>query len=273
MKVPASEVRGVGPLAVKALAVAGIHTVEDLAAASVAKIAAVPGFRKIRAEQVKKAAVVLMGGNLKTVQNETIPEAEPREDKKKKKVKKKKKKKDKGADVWDSYKRRAKRFSGKRISGTKVVTISYTLADERGKIIDRTGDGDALVYLHGSGCIVPGLEAALEGKTEGDKLQVNIPPENAYGPRVESLVQHVSHDHFTKVKDLQVGMRLQTHTEAGMHMVTVMKIEKDRVLVDGNHPLAGVTLNFDVAVLDVREATRTEIRDGCAHNIGKIASG
>ncbi len=259
MQAPVADIRGIGSFTAKALAEAGIDTVEDLADATIEQITAIRGFGKIRAKTVRKAAGALLGR--KKVTEGAVSGA----GKKPKKNKKKKGKRSKKADSWDSYKRRTKRRVGKLIARQKVVTIHYTLTDGHGKLIDRTGDGNALVYLYGSGGILPGLEAELEGKAVGDRLQVTIPPSKAYGPSVGSLVQSVPRDHFGKVEDLRTGMRLQTHTDAGMHTVTVVKIEGDRVTVDGNHPLAGVTLNFDVSVVDVRDATLAEIRDGRAH--------
>ncbi len=155
-----------------------------------------------------------------------------------------------------------------KISKDRVVSIDYTLKDVNGEIID-TSDGRApLDYVHGSGSIIQGLENALEGKAVGDELTVTIPPEEAYGLRDDSLAQSVDRKIFETEEDLQVGMQFQAPSEQGMMIVTVTEIKDDSVTVDTNHPLAGETLHFDVAVVDVRDATEEELGHGHAHGSG-----
>jgi FKBP-type peptidyl-prolyl cis-trans isomerase SlyD len=155
-----------------------------------------------------------------------------------------------------------------KISKDRIVSIDYTLKDVNGEIID-TSDGRApLDYVHGSGSIVQGLENALEGKAVGDELTVTIPPEEAYGLRDDSLAQSVDPKIFETEEDLQVGMQFQAPSEQGMMIVTVTEIKDDSVTVDTNHPLAGETLHFDVAVVDVRDATEEELGHGHAHGSG-----
>ncbi len=147
-----------------------------------------------------------------------------------------------------------------QISDNKVALIDYTLKGEAGQVLDSTDGGDPLQYLHGVGMIIPGLEAALVGKSAGDTVEVTIPPERAYGTRDDSLRQEVDRKQFEGVDNLDVGMQFRVEGEAGENFVlTVMEVGDETVIVDGNHALAGVTLHFDVTVREVREATDDEL--------------
>ncbi len=151
------------------------------------------------------------------------------------------------------------------IADQKVVSIHYTLTNDDGQVIDESAPGEPLSYLHGAGNIVPGLENALKGKTPGDKLNVSVAPDQGYGERSEALVQEVPRNLFEGVDDVQEGMRFQARSEQGMRVITVTKVEGDRITVDANHPLAGQTLNFEVEVDSVRDATAKEIDHGHVH--------
>lgn len=153
------------------------------------------------------------------------------------------------------------------ISKHKVVTMDYTLTDEQGNTIDTSEGREPLAYIHGVGGIIPGLEAALEGRTPGEQLQVKISPEDGYGDRDESLLQVVPRDRFD-VDDVNVGMQFHAQSDDGVSIVTVVAVTDENVTVDANHPLAGVTLNFDVEVKEVREATEEELSHGHVHGPG-----
>ncbi|MFK7821026.1 MAG: peptidylprolyl isomerase [Planctomycetaceae bacterium] len=156
-----------------------------------------------------------------------------------------------------------------QIAQNTVALIDYTLKGEAGQVIDTTDGGDPLPYLHGAGMIIPGLEAALVGKAVGDALEVTIPPEEAYGTRDASLRQEVEREQFEEIDDLAVGMQFRVDGGNGQNLViTVLEINDDTVVVDGNHALAGVTLNFNVTVREVREATEEEIAHGHPHGFG-----
>lgn len=152
-----------------------------------------------------------------------------------------------------------------QITANKVVTIDYTLTDEQGQVIDSSQGRDPLAYLHGFNNIIPGLEGALEGRSSGDSMNVVVAPGEAYGERDDALVQSVSRELFEDAEQLEVGMRFQSVSEQGVRLVTVVEVADDSVTVDANHPLAGVTLNFDVTVVDVREATQEELEHGHVH--------
>ncbi len=155
-----------------------------------------------------------------------------------------------------------------QIAKHKVVTIDYTLTDADKNVLDSSEGREPLSYLHGTGRVIPGLESALEGKSAGEELAVTIPPEEAYGQRNEMLVQEVSRGQFETVPDLAVGMQFQAQTMAGPRVITVVEVENDKVTVDGNHALAGMSLNFNINVVEVRDATAEEISHGHVHGPG-----
>ncbi len=155
-----------------------------------------------------------------------------------------------------------------QIARNKVVSIHYTLRDEQGTVIDSSSGRAPLAYLHGKGNIIPGLEQALAGKGAGDKLDVTVAPEQAYGARDERLVQILPRSRFPEGAELAVGMQLRASGPQGPRMVTVRKVERDFVTVDGNHPLAGRTLHFSVEVAEVRKATHEEVAHGHVHGPG-----
>lgn len=152
-----------------------------------------------------------------------------------------------------------------QIAKHKVVTIEYTLTDTQGAVLTRSTDTGPLTYIQGIGSIIPGLENALEGKSSGDRLTVQIPPEEGFGPRQDSLTQVISRDLFKDVAEPHVGMQFEARTNSGKQLLTVVGVEGKDVTIDANHPLAGKTLNFDVTVREVRDATGEEITHGHPH--------
>jgi FKBP-type peptidyl-prolyl cis-trans isomerase SlyD len=153
------------------------------------------------------------------------------------------------------------------IADQKVVTIDYTLTDDQGEVLDTSRGQEPLTYIQGAGTIIPGLETALVGKAVGDDVKVTIAPANAYGERDEELVQAVPRNRFPS-GDITVGMRFHAQGEAGSQVVTVVSVDADNVTVDANHPLAGMTLAFDVKVVEVRDATADELAHGHVHGEG-----
>lgn len=151
------------------------------------------------------------------------------------------------------------------IEKDKVVSIDYTLTGDNGETIDSSAGREPLSYIQGHQNIIPGLEKELEGKTVGDKLTAVIPPEEGYGKFQESLIQEVSKDVFQGVDKIEVGMQFQAQMENAPVVVTVTQVEDDKVTIDGNHPLADQTLNFDVEVKNIREATEEELSHGHIH--------
>jgi len=152
------------------------------------------------------------------------------------------------------------------IDTNRVVGIDYVVSDVEDNIIDSSDDGGPLFFLYGQGEIVPGLERALHGKQIGDTVHVKVGPEDGYGEIDPELIRTVAVADFEGLdEELEVGMELDAETEGGPLVVTVTDIEGDEVTVDANHPLAGMTLNFDVTITSVRDSTPEEREHGHAH--------
>jgi len=153
-----------------------------------------------------------------------------------------------------------------QISQNTVASIDYKLTDADGQVLDTSEGREPLTYLHGSGNLIPGLESALEGSSAGESVSVTVDPAEGYGERDENLIQQVPKAAFEGVDQVEAGMRFQATDEQGqVRIVTVTGVEDEQVTVDANHPLAGQSLNFDVDVVEVREATSEEIEHGHAH--------
>jgi FKBP-type peptidyl-prolyl cis-trans isomerase SlyD len=150
------------------------------------------------------------------------------------------------------------------IEKNRVVSIDYRLVDDDGDLIDSSEDGEPLVYLHGKGNIIPGLERQLEGKKAGENLACVIEAVDGYGERDESLIFTVGKDEFEGT-DVSVGMQFEAHGEDGAQIVTVVGIEGEEIKVDANHPLAGENLHFAIKVVEVRDATAEELEHGHVH--------
>ncbi|MBL6689671.1 MAG: peptidylprolyl isomerase [Pseudomonadales bacterium] len=152
------------------------------------------------------------------------------------------------------------------ISKNKVVAFQYVLTDEEGKKVEDSGD-EPMVYLHGGyRNLLPALETALEGRDKGDLVSVTLPPEQAYGLRVEDSVQRVPIKHLlTREKRLRPGMAVRVNTKDGPRDVVITKVGKFNVDVDTNHPLAGKTVTFNIEVKDIRDAVQEELRHGHSH--------
>jgi FKBP-type peptidyl-prolyl cis-trans isomerase SlyD len=155
------------------------------------------------------------------------------------------------------------------IAANKAVSIDYTLTNDAGEVIDSSAGGAPMVYLHGAGNIIVGLEKALEGKSAGDELSVAVEPQDAYGEYSAELVAVLGREMFEGVDELEVGMQFHASGPDGsMQIVTIRDLDGDEVTVDGNHPLAGQRLNFQVKVVDVRDAHAEEIAHGHVHGEG-----
>lgn len=152
------------------------------------------------------------------------------------------------------------------ISTNSVVSIHYTLKNNKGEVIDSSQDQEPLKYLHGAGNIIPGLEQALEGMSVGEEKHVTIQPAEGYGEIIEELIQTLPREAFTGIESIEEGMEFQAQTESGgMQYVTVKSVSEKEITVDGNHALAGEVLHFDVKVGELREASEEEISHGHVH--------
>ena len=156
-----------------------------------------------------------------------------------------------------------------QIAKDHVVSFEYTLTDPEGKVLDTSEGRAPLVYLHGIGGIIPGLEAAMEGRSVGDAFKATIDPEKAYGVRDERAVQTAPRSQFPAGQMIMVGQQLQANGPGGRQFnVRVTKVTDTEVTVDANHPLAGVPLTFDVKIVDIRPATDEEKQHRHAHGPG-----
>jgi FKBP-type peptidyl-prolyl cis-trans isomerase SlyD len=151
-----------------------------------------------------------------------------------------------------------------QIAEKKVVSIEYTLKDDKGEVLDTSEGRQPLVYMHGIGNLVPGLEKALEGKGVGDAIEVSLSPAEGYGDRDEKLIRNLPLRKLREKKP-QVGGRYPADTDQGPRLVLVTAIRGDYATVDANHPLAGMTLHFQVKVADIREPTKEELEHGHVH--------
>jgi FKBP-type peptidyl-prolyl cis-trans isomerase SlyD len=157
-----------------------------------------------------------------------------------------------------------------QIANNAVVGIDYTLTDDQGTVLDTSDGRQPLYFIQGVGQIISGLEEALEGKAAGETFDVRIPPEKAYGERNDNMVQQVPRDRFPADQEVAEGMQFHANTPQGPVTVVVTKVGLEEVTVDANHPLAGQSLNFNVNIVEVREATAEELDHGHVHGPGGV---
>jgi FKBP-type peptidyl-prolyl cis-trans isomerase SlyD len=147
----------------------------------------------------------------------------------------------------------------------RVLTFHYTLRDPSDRVIDTSAGGEPVTFLEGAGQIIDGLDEQLRGAEAGAKLRVQVPAAKAYGERDAAHVQRVNRKLLPIEGELKVGDSFQAGQDRHAPVVTVAGFAGDDVLLDANHPLAGVDLTFDVEVVSVREATPGELEHGHAH--------
>lgn len=149
-----------------------------------------------------------------------------------------------------------------------VASFHYTLTNAAGETLDSSEGRDPLAYLHGAGNIVVGLEKAMQGRSAGDRFQVEVAPEEGYGLHQMELVQKVPRSAFRGVDEIEPGMQFQTYSPQGVMQVVVTAVTPEMVTIDANHPLAGQTLYFAIEVTAVRDATEEELAHGHVHGPG-----
>ncbi len=150
----------------------------------------------------------------------------------------------------------------------RVVTFHYTLTDSEGTEIDSSRGGDPLAYLEGAGNIIPGLESELSKLSQGDKKKVQVAAKDAYGEKNADMVMEVPRTQFPADVQIKVGDRFRTSDDHFSPVFSVVKITDSHVTIDGNHPLAGKDLTFDVEITEVREASDEEKSHGHVHGAG-----
>lgn len=154
-----------------------------------------------------------------------------------------------------------------QIADNHVVTLHYTVKTQDGDVIDSSDGAEPLSFIQGTHFMIIGLEDALYNKVKGDKFEITVEPDEAYGERQDQLVQQVPMNMFDGT-DVEVGMSFRATTDQGEQSVIIIDKDDTSVTVDGNHPLAGMTLMFDVSVEDVREASAEELEHGHVHGAG-----
>ena len=154
------------------------------------------------------------------------------------------------------------------IERDRVVSFHYTLTEQDGDMSETSTGGEPLTMLFGYANVIPGVENALAGHVAGDRISVQVPPENGYGEYREGNLRRVPKKHVPNPKKLKPGDRTTLTSEQGQHDVTVVKVGHTVVDVDLYHPLAGRTLSFDIEVIDVRAADAEEIAHGHVHGPG-----
>ena len=152
------------------------------------------------------------------------------------------------------------------ISNNLVVSMHYKLTDDDGNVLGSSEEANPLAYLHGAGNILPGLEKALEGKVEGESLQVKVNPEEGYGEVKPDLIQTVEKKAFEGIDRVEVGMAFEAKApNDSVQRIVVKKVDDDEITIDANHPLAGMVLHFKIEIVGVREATEEEVAHGHPH--------
>lgn len=155
-----------------------------------------------------------------------------------------------------------------QIAKDAVVLFHYAVSEPGEAAIESSREGEPLAILAGHGNIIPGLEAALLGRGAGERFEVTVAPHEAYGERVDQLIQRVPKKHLRDVANLRPGMRTLVQTSQGQRMAVVLKVGMSVVDLDMNHPMAGKTLSFDIEVVEVRPASEEELAHGHVHGPG-----
>ncbi|MCZ7609696.1 MAG: peptidylprolyl isomerase [Ignavibacterium sp.] len=155
------------------------------------------------------------------------------------------------------------------IEVNKVVTLNFTLTDDTGNVLDSTDHGGPFSYISGKGMVLPKLEEAVSIMMIGTKKQLRLDAADAYGNYNEQIVQVVGKENFPKDFVLEVGMEYMASNPEGVQMpFTIIEVNDDEITIDFNHPFAGINLNFDLELLDVRDATAEELAHGHVHGPG-----
>lgn len=154
-----------------------------------------------------------------------------------------------------------------QIADNHVVTLHYSVKTEDGDLIDESESTEPLSFLQGSHYMIAGIEDALYGKQAKDKFELTVEPDQGYGQRQDQLVQEVPANMFEGM-EIEVGMSFRATTDQGEQSVIIIDKDDETVTVDGNHPLSGITLVFNVSIEDVREATSDELDHGHVHGAG-----
>jgi len=151
---------------------------------------------------------------------------------------------------------------------TDVIGFHYTLKNEAGELLDSSDGGHPMLYLAGSGQILPALDKEMAAMSVGDKKAVTLTAKHGYGEVNPALKMNVKIGQFPPGIEVKKGLQFRINNEPGSPMFRVMNVLGEEVFIDGNHPLAGQSLHFDVEITEKRKATKDELAHGHAHGVG-----
>jgi len=159
---------------------------------------------------------------------------------------------------------------GETVKDQKAVGISYTLKNGEGETIDMAPLDDPMWFIQGLGSLLPAVESALDGKAIGDSVTLALSPEEGYGVRDEKMVMEVPREAFPKDLKIEVGMpfMIEAEGDVGASPWIARTFDDEKVSLDGNHPLAGIPLNFEITVAGIRDAEAEELAHGHVHGPG-----
>lgn len=149
----------------------------------------------------------------------------------------------------------------------RVLAFNYVLKGPDGNVLDASERGQPLPFLEGTGQIIPKLEEEIKDLKEGDKKVVKIKAADAYGEVRDNMFMEVPKEELAHLPQLELGAHLRLELQQGAHIVKVAKISDTHVTLDGNHPLAGQDLEFDIEMVLIREATTDEVLHGHPHGL------
>ena len=149
----------------------------------------------------------------------------------------------------------------------KVISFHYLLTDASGKTLDSSAAGEPLTFLEGGEQIIPGLENELRGMKAGEKKHLIVKAKDAYGEKDPNNIIEVPLEKMP-TRNIKTGDRFRAGKDSHSPVVTVANVTQTHVTLDGNHPLAGMDLTFDVEIAEVRDATEDELTHGHVHGPG-----
>ncbi|RZF22488.1 peptidylprolyl isomerase [Halobacteriovorax vibrionivorans] len=152
----------------------------------------------------------------------------------------------------------------------KVIGFNYTLTNSNNEVLDTSSEHGPLLFLEGVGQIIPGLEEKVIGMAVGEKAKIDVAAADAYGNKNDELIIKVQKSQFPADAQLNIGDVFQVNQDQGLPPFTIVELQGEEVTLDGNHPLAGQDLTFDIEITEVREATDEEVAHGHAHGVGGV---
>ena len=153
-----------------------------------------------------------------------------------------------------------------KVTENKVVTISYSISDRDGRILESSAQSGNLTYIHSEGSLVPGMEKALFDKSQGERIDEIIESNDAFGEYDDEMVFSVPRSQFSISDDeLKVGLEFQAQISGEMRFCRIEEINGDQIKINANHPLSGKDIRFEAEILEIRDATKEEIEHGHVH--------